>query len=386
MEIMGFCQGEPYDPLTWSGSNRETFLALRNRGILRDVVDVEVKGLRRYLGAIREYSPNKKVWKQNFLKSPYQFEVRTRTAAEYLDAMDPPPDAVLQIGAMFDATALHRHIPRYCYLDSNCALSARGGEQSFSFHASEHHKRLAFERERAIYHRSDGIFVFSNFLRQSMIRDFGVAPERVHTVYAGVNLPIPPVDMDARKEPTILFIGKDFARKGGPLLLEAFARVNRVIPDAKLIIAGATPAVNQANVEVIGFIDKNTPDGEARLAALYKRAAVFTMPSHFEPFGIVYAEAMHFGLPCVGVNHYAIPEIVQDQVTGLVVPPNDVDQLASALIYILRNPNVARRMGLEGKRRAEQFFRWDMVAEKMEAVIQHNMQHIKDKACLRVAS
>lgn len=386
MELVGFCQGEPYDPLTWSGSNREIFLALRNRGILRAAIDVEVKGLRRYLGAIREYSPNKKVWKQNFLKSPYQFEVRTRTAGYRLDEFAQAPDAVLQIGAMFDATALHRHIPRYCYLDSNCALSARGGEQSFSFHASEHHKRLAFERERAIYQRSAGIFVFSNFLRNSMIRDFGVDGERVHTVYAGVNLAIPPIDMDAKKEPTILFIGKDFERKGGPLLLEAFARVYRVIPEAKLVIAGATPAVNHPNVEAVGFIDKNTPDGEARLAALYRRAAVFTMPSHFEPFGIVYAEAMHFGLPCVGVNHYAIPEIVQDQVTGLVVPPGDADQLAAALIYLLRNPGVAKRMGFEGKRRAEQLFRWDMVAEKMEAVIRHNFEHAKDEACLRAAS
>lgn len=382
MDIVGLCQGEPFNPLTWSGSNREIFLALRNRGLLADVADVEPKGLRRYFNALREYSLDKKVWRQNFLKSPRQYEARTRNAHQILQAMGRAPDAVLQIGAMFDGTAGHRDVPLYCYLDSNCALSGRGGAQSFSHYANAEYKRIAFERERAVYQRATGVFVFSNFLRSSMIKDFGVAPERVHTVYAGVNLTILPVDLQAVKEPTILFIGKDFERKGGPLLLRAFARVRAAMPNAKLIIAGAQPEVNDPNIEVVGFIDKNTPDGEARLAALYRRAAVFTMPSHFEPFGIVYAEAMHFGLPCVGVRHYAMPEIIGHEQTGLLVSPDHELELADALLRVLRDRPTALRMGIEGKKKADTLFRWDAVAEKMEAVISGN----KDQACLRVAS
>lgn len=382
MEIVGLCQGEPFSPLTWSGSNREIFLALRNRGILADAVDVEVKGVQRYFTALREFSFDKKVWRHNFFKSPRQFEARTRNAAAAIASVGRTPDAVLQIGAMFEGTAGHRDVPLYCYLDSNCALSARGGVQSFSHYANAEYKRIAFERERAVYQRAAGIFVFSNFLRNSMIADFGIAPERVHTVYAGVNLTIPPVDLQATKEPTILFVGKDFERKGGPLLLRAFRRVRAAMPNAKLIIAGAQPPVTEANVEVVGFIDKTTPDGEARLAALYRRAAVFTMPSHFEPFGIVYAEAMHFGVPCVGVRHYAIPEIVGHEQTGLLVTPDNEAELADALLRILRDPALALRMGAEGKKKAEAKFRWDVVAEKMEATIRGN----KSQACLRAAS
>lgn len=382
MEIVGLCQGEPFNPLTWSGSNREIFLALRNRGLLADVVDVEVRGLRRYVNALREYSFDKKVWRHNFLKSPRQFEARSRNAQKALETSGRLPDAVLQIGAMFDGTAGHRELPLYCYLDSNCALSARGGEQSFSHFADAEYKRIAFERERAVYQRSTGVFVFSNFLRNSMIKDFGMAPERVHTVYAGVNLTIPPVDVHAAREPTILFIGKDFERKGGPLLLRAFKRVRAAMPNARLIVAGAQPQIDEPNVEVTGFIDKNTPDGEARLASLYRRAAVFTMPSHFEPFGIVYAEAMHFGVPCVGVRHYAIPEIVTHEQTGLVVTPDNDVELADALLRVLRDRSLALRMGVEGKKKAEALFRWDVVAEKMEAVMRGN----KDETCLRAAS
>lgn len=382
MEIVGLCQGEPFSPLTWSGSNREIFLALRNRGLLADVVDVNVRGLRRYINALREYSVDKKVWRHNFLKSPRQFEARTRNAQQALEALDRLPDAVLQIGAMFDGTASHRQVPLYCYLDSNCALSARGGAQSFSHYANAEYKRIAFERERAVYQRATGVFVFSNFLRNSMIKDFGMAPERVHTVYAGVNLTIPPIEVQAAREPTILFIGKDFERKGGPLLLRAFKRVRAAMPNARLIIAGAQPQVDEPNVEAVGYVDKTTPDGEARLAWLYRRAAVFTMPSHFEPFGIVYAEAMHFGLPCVGVRHYAMPEIVTHEQTGLLVAPDNEVELADALLRVLRDRALGLRMGVEGKKKAEALFRWDAVAEKMEAIMRGN----KEEACLRVAS
>lgn len=381
MELIGFCQRNPYDPSTWSGFSRELFLALRNRGVLQAVYDVEVKGAGRYIGALREYSLNRNIWRHNFLKSPAMFERRTRTASEYLDRAG-HPDAVLQIGAMFDATALHRDIPRYCYLDSNCALSARGGADSFGYYASDAYKRLAFERERAVYRRSEGIFVFSDYLRQSIIDDFGIAPVKVHTVYAGVNFGIPPIDMNAKRERAILFIGKDFAREGVALLLKAFALVRRALPDTKLIIAGAAPSIDQPNVEVIGFVDKNTPAGEERLAQLFKRAAVFAAPSDSTSFGISYAEAMHFALPCVGLNHYAMPEIVEHHATGLLVPPNDVEALAAALIYILNNPAVAQRMGMEGKKRAEQLFRWDAVAEKLEWIVRHR----KEKECFRAVS
>lgn len=371
MNLVGFCHGDPFDPHSWSGSNRGLFCALRKLGALRNVHDVEIHGLQRYLAAAREYAPNRRAWRHNFLKSPYLFSLRTQIASRHLQQA-PLPDAVLQIGAMFDATAAHPHIPRFCYLDSNCALSEKGGETSFSHYASPDHKRRARERERHVYHHSRGLFVFSDYVRDSLIADFAVPAERIHTIYAGVNLPLP-TEPAARKEPVILFIGRDFERKGGPLLLRAFAQVRRRVPAAKLVIAGCDVRVDQPGVEVTGFIDKHSADGETRLIDLYRRASVFTLPSHFEPFGIVYAEAMHFGLPCVGVNHYAIPEIVSHGVTGLLVPPENDRALAQALIYVLRNPAEAAFMGEAAITKARRLFRWEVVADKMAATIKRDL-------------
>ena len=158
--------------------------------------------------------------------------------------------------------------------------------------------------------------------------------------------------------------------------------VIKTIPAAKLIIAGSSPPVNMPDVEVIGFINKNTKDGENRLLELYKRAAVFTMPSHFEPFGIVYAEAMHFGLPCVGVNHCAMPEIISEGVTGLLVEPNNDVELADALVAILENRVLSRLMGNEAIKKASRLFRWEVVAEKMARIIDAS----REKTWLRAAT
>lgn len=381
MQIIGFCHGDPFDPHTWSGSNRGIFSALDARGWLRSAHDVEARGAPRYLAALREFTPNSKAWRQNFLKSPYLFSVRSRTAAAHLRRAEPPPDAVLQIGALFDATWACPALRRYCYLDSNTRLSERGGAQSFGHYARASYQRLAFARERAIYHASAGVFVFSDFVRDSLIQDFGVSPARVHTVYAGVNLAVPAALPDVAREPMILFVGRDFERKGGPMLLEAFARVRAELSHARLVIAGGRPSVSNPGVEVVGFIDKHAPAGEAALARLYTRAAVFTMPSHFEPFGIPYAEAMHFAVPCVAVNHCAMPEIVSHGTTGLLVPPGRPDELAHALLTLLRDPVRAREMGAAARAKAQRLFDWDTVAAKMHAVTARD----REEACLRAA-
>ncbi len=371
MNLVGFCHGDPFGAHSWSGSNRGIFSALRELGVLCGAYDVEVWGLQRYFAAAREYAPDKRAWRHNFLKSPHLFSLRTQAATRHLQQA-PAPDAVLQIGAMFDATSAHPALPRFCYLDSSCALSEKGGQASFSYHASDDYKRRAHERERRVYHGSRGIFVFSNYVRDSLIADFGVPAERIHTVYAGVDLALPPATAAAKKEPVVLFIGRDFERQGGQLLLRAFAQVRRRVPAAKLVIAGSAPSVDQPGVEVIGFIDKHSADGEARLIDLYRRASVFTMPSHFEPFGIVYAEAMHFGVPCVGVNHCAMPEIISHGVTGLLVPPDNAHALEQALIYVLRNHADATLMGEAAMTKARRLFRWEVVAGKVAATIERS--------------
>jgi glycosyltransferase involved in cell wall biosynthesis len=111
-------------------------------------------------------------------------------------------------------------------------------------------------------------------------------------------------------------------------------------------------------------ISRASADGERRLGELYSGATAFAMPSVYEPFGIVFLEAMAYGLACVASDRCAMPEIVADGVSGFTVGAHDVDALGQRLLD-LTDPGRARAFGEAGRRRLVERFTWDAVAAKI---------------------
>jgi glycosyltransferase involved in cell wall biosynthesis len=112
------------------------------------------------------------------------------------------------------------------------------------------------------------------------------------------------------------------------------------------------------------------PEEGARLGAAFEAADVFCLPTRYEPFGIAYIEAMAYSLPCVGPDAWAVPEMIGDGVTGFVVPPEDTEALASRLVTLLTDPELAARLGAAGRRRAEEYFTWAATVERMLRVLE----------------
>jgi starch synthase len=102
-----------------------------------------------------------------------------------------------------------------------------------------------------------------------------------------------------------------------------------------------------------------------QLDELYADASVFVLPTQFEAYGHVVVEAMGSGLPCVTTNVGALPELVDDGVTGLLVPPREPAALAEALVGVLSDPARAERMGQAGRRKVVDQLTWRAVAERM---------------------
>jgi glycosyltransferase involved in cell wall biosynthesis len=166
-----------------------------------------------------------------------------------------------------------------------------------------------------------------------------------------------------------LFVGKDFPRKGGPFLLQAFAEVRKNIPHAELTIVGPSLQTDQPGVNCPGFLSLAVPEHVAKLNQLFLSATAVVLPSVYEPFGISLIEGMAFGLPCVATNRCAMPEIVQHRRTGLVVPAEDAASLAAAMIELARSPDDAAEMGRLGRSRVEADYTWDAVARKIKGVL-----------------
>jgi glycosyltransferase involved in cell wall biosynthesis len=312
--------------------------------------------LRAFLEAVRLHGAH---WKSYYLHTPYAFDHLSREAARAIRRT--APDLVLQAGALF-GPGPYPVRPYHLYLDHTRAIAERyppapGLPPAIAYQAEWR------AREQAVYRNATAIFTMSEFVSASLREDYGVDPARVVVVGAGPNV-IPTRLGGLHRTPLVLFVGKHFAPKGGPALLEAFAAVRRENPEARLaIVSSSCPSPRPPGVEFHGLVSQEA------LAQLYETASVFALPTLREAFGLSLLEAMSFGLPVVASRIEAIPEIVSDGESGILVPPLDVPALAEALAGLLADPIRARQMGAAGRQRAMARFGWERTTRRMLAVL-----------------
>lgn len=303
--------------------------------------------------AMRRHGPR---WKPYYLHTTWAFDALSARCAAAIEAAR--PDLVLQAGALFGAGP-YPQVPYFLYLDHTRAIAERyepmeGLPDPIPFEAAWR------AREQAVYRNAAGIFTMSEYVRASLRQDYGVDGARVFVVGAGPNVEPGPGDLGLSRERAFLFVGKNWVPKGGPELLEAFARVRRDHPDAKLwVVSKHRPATAPPGVTFHGLL------GNEALARLYASASVFVLPTLREAFGLSFLEAMGFGLPCIGSRIEAIPEIVSEGETGLLVPPRDVAALARAMATLLGDPVRAKLLGAAGRARALQRYGWDRSASRI---------------------
>ena len=188
----------------------------------------------------------------------------------------------------------------------------------------------------------------------------------------------------------MVFVGRITRQKGLPYLLEA---AERLPSEVQLILcAGApdTPEIKaevehkvaqlQAQREGVIWITDHLPRHE--LAAILSAGTTFVCPSIYEPLGIVNLEAMACGIPVVGTATGGIPEVVEDGVTGWLVPIEQVQDgtgtpvnpekyvsdLAQALREAVSDPARAQQMGVAARERARVHFDWMAIAEQTRAI------------------
>ena len=343
--------------------------ALERAGALAGAVSGGSRALD-LLEQVASFSPDRRRWSLRYHSrsspaGPLARRVRSALGARLLRGLDADADGVLQIGAWYDVEG---EGIRCSYHDGNLAVSLSRPEPGLD--RQDRGVRRALEAERGLYDRLQLIFTMSDWLRRSFVDDFDQAPEKVITVGAGANFEsVPEAPERTFASPRVLFVGKRWERKGGPQLLEAFRGLRRDRADAELWIVGPEePPAQEAGIRFHGRISRSSPEGERRLAELYRDATVFAMPSVYEPFGVAFLEAMAYRLPCIGSDRCAMPEIVEDGVTGNTVDAFDTEALALRLLE-LAEPDRARAFGEAGHRRFLERFTWDGVAARMVAAV-----------------
>jgi glycosyltransferase involved in cell wall biosynthesis len=372
VSLIGVAEEHPLDPATWSGSSAYFFGALAGRGLLAGAESAEpAKWLQRLI-QLRNAGLDLERWKFRYHLDTALYAARTRALRGRISALRSDARGILQIGAVLDATALG--LPVFSYHDGNLA---RRLDSPFGYpKISRSIISRALDYERRLYARVDLIFTMSEWLADSFAEDFGVDRRRIVPVYAGINMPDvhAAIPFQAHSQ-NILYVGKQFERKGGPLLLAAFRRVRRVLPKATLTIVGPTLSSPEEGVVNPGFVSKQTRNGLAMLTRFYESCTVFVLPTLYEPFGVSLVEAMAHARPCIGSRICAVPEIIQHERTGILVEPGDERALADAMLDLLTDPTKARAMGEEGYRRYRDQFTWSKVAERVDTHVRARLAH-----------
>jgi glycosyltransferase involved in cell wall biosynthesis len=192
----------------------------------------------------------------------------------------------------------------------------------------------------------------------SLVRDYRVDSAKIAVVGFGANVVCKPTTKDWNS-PTFLWVGVDWLRKGGDLLLEAFLRAK--IPNATLHLVGAHPDISVRSVCGHGIVRD-----EARLRELFEMATVFVMPSRFEAAGIVFVEAASAGTPSIGTTVGGIPHMIGP--AGECVPPEDVEELTSALRR-MADPDIVASFAVAAVAHARENT-WTAVSQRMiDAVV-----------------
>ena len=214
-------------------------------------------------------------------------------------------------------------------------------------------------------HDADAIVSFGSFVADSMHSQYGIPKSKVFAIGGGPmrrwDKPVPP-DIERYKKRHVLFCGRAWERKGGPVLLEAFRRVRRELPDAKLtVVSAGAPVLNEPGVEQFGMVS------DEQLHHLYSACSLFTMPSICESWGLVYVEAAAHGCPTANWSNWALPDIVDQNVTGVLSDKHDADGLAEAIVEALRDPKHLMEMGQNAVKRVRDVLDWPHVVDRLLA-------------------
>jgi glycosyltransferase involved in cell wall biosynthesis len=238
--------------------------------------------------------------------------------------------------------------------------------------------------EKMMIGRVDFAIVSSRAIKNETI-GLNYAGESVAAIHPGFNPPKGSLTSFPRPQShfRLLFVGICIFRKGLHLLLDALAQIRNL--NLHLDIVGAESRepryvgylkrrVSALHLEdIISFHGESNPSD---IWQWYAQADIFIAPSLYEGYGIVFAEAMYFGLPVIATCVGGIPEIVEDGKTGILIPPNDVESLSRAINDLYGDSERRQFLSENAKKKAKLLPDWNETGKRFQETIEYYMEHV----------
>jgi glycosyltransferase involved in cell wall biosynthesis len=354
--------GDPRDARSWSGAPANLANALERLGVRVEGIRPNMSRPVKWTVAARDMLSGlgRPLSGEQVLRGPRsrrKLAAQVRAAARRLGARH-----VLHTGT-FDLDG-HRtdEVKHYLYCDHSWALA-----KTHHFHAQRYSERAlrAFEQaERDALSSLSHVFTFGSYVRDNLIAQYGLPPDRVTAVGSGMGAIEPYEGRKNYEKPALLFVAKHlFKAKGGLLLLDAFDRARRRRADLSLVIVGDDRS--RAFVGGRSGVTFHAYLPWAALQQVYRDATLLVQPMLNDPWGQVYLEAMASRTPVMGLNRHGLPELVDGGRHGFLVDRADPDALAEAILSAVSDPRRLERMAAAAQRHALENYSWDRVAERI---------------------
>ena len=251
--------------------------------------------------------------------------------------------------------------------------------------------------EKTALEMADAVIAVSAQTKADIERLFNVRPDRLHTIYNGIDLEeyrktdsTAALERFGIKPPFVLFVGRITRQKGIIHLVRAIEHLNEGFRIVLCAGAPDTPEIGAEMKEAVASVQKKRPGviwidemvDKATVRELYSNASVFCCPSIYEPFGIINLEAMACETAVVATAVGGIKEVVVDGETGFLVPMDPSDEppfeprepekferdLAARINQLMADPDLCEKFGRAGRKRAEEKFGWPAIAQQTKAL------------------
>ena len=373
---VGFLSRQNYlDKTTFSGSLYYMRTALKARDL--QVIDLgkpqKISLWRKFLNRVTR--SNNSVEKG----SPrYLAEYREFASLINKQLSQTPCDVLFAPVAKEEVTYLETNIPIVSLSDATFTLV----EKHYQFNLDEQRKEVESQQELIAISKSRKLVYSSEWAANSAICDYQAEACKIEIIPFGANLDEPPLakEVFSKKQTSscrLLFVGRDWSRKGGDIAFQTLISLCRRGVDAELVTVGSTPPpeIKHDKLTVIPYLNKNVPQQRKQLDQLFLEANFFIFPTRADCSPIVICEANAFGLPVITTDVGGIPTIVKNGRNGYRLPLSaTADDYANLIVEIFSNPTNYRNLVRSSREEYDKRLNWNKWAESLHQVIISTLQ------------
>jgi glycogen synthase len=291
------------------------------------------------------------------LKTPQMFKRRSAITDSDIRKLDPKPDLIFHVFCQSSPLWNNIDIPYVMFLDYTLALAKKNWSDWATFRTEKEYSDW-LNLEKATYQKAHHLFCVGAHIKLSLIQDYGVLAEKITVTGSSANFSAVYEGKKTFGSKRLLFNGSDFKRKGGDLVLAAFRDVREQIPDAQLVIMGKMSPIHEAGIINAGHIASRQS-----LQELLLNIDILLAPSLCDPFPVLPMEAMNFGVPCIVSDCDGNPDIVDNEINGIILSNLTPSLLAKKIVQLLDNPTMLQSLSKAAQDKIKMKLNWEQVAK-----------------------